>query len=75
MLKKKKTITTRTSTSHKMIAIKLDELKELVIKNSNDIEGLKAQVNMGKGGIKAIFAIGSLVAIILGTGKFFKFWE
>jgi len=75
MLKKKKTIITRTSTSHKMIAIKLDELKELVIKNSNDIEGLKAQVNMGKGGIKAIFAIGSLVAIVLGTGKFFKFWE
>lgn len=72
MLKKKKTIITRTSTSHKMIAIKLDELKELVIKNSNDIEGLKAQVNMGKGGIRAIFAIASMLAIILGLFKFFK---
>jgi hypothetical protein len=57
-----------------VIAFKLDEVKELVLKNSKDIEDLKAQVNMGKGGIKAIFAIGSLVAIILGTGKFFKFW-
>ena len=75
MLKKKIVKETLVSASHKMIAFKLDEVKELVLKNSKDIEDLKAQVNMGKGGIKAIFAIGSLVAIILGTGKFFKFWE
>ena len=75
IMRKKKIVSRLTSnTSHKLIALKLDEVKALVIKNSKDIEDLKAQVNMGKGGIKAIFAIGSLVAIILGTGKFFKFW-
>ncbi len=74
MRKKKVVKRTPVSASHKVIAFKLDEVKELVLKNSKDIEDLKAQVNMGKGGIKAIFAIGSLVAIILGTGKFFKFW-
>ena len=74
-MRKKKVVSRLTSTtSHKLIALKLDEVKALVIKNSKDIEDLKAQVNMGKGGIKALFAIGSLVAIILGTGKFFKFW-
>ena len=75
IMRKKKVVSRSTSTtSHKLIALKLDEVKELVIKNSKDIEDLKAEVNMGKGGIKALFAIGSLVAIILGTGKFFKFW-
>jgi len=28
---------------------------------------------MGKGGIKAIFIVGSLIALILGVLKFYKF--
>lgn len=69
---KKKIAKFSQSTSHKAIGFKLDELKILVIKNSKDIEELKAQVNMGKGGIRAIFAIASMLAIILGLFKFFK---
>jgi|TARA_B110000305_G_scaffold1656_1_gene1662 hypothetical protein len=68
----KKKITQSTTTTNKDISYKLDELKLLVIKNSTDIEELKAQVNMGKGGIRAIFAIASMLAIILGLFKFFK---
>ena len=71
MVKKKITQST-TTTTNKDISYKLDELKLLVIKNSTDIEELKAQVNMGKGGIRAIFAIASMLAIILGLFKFFK---
>ena len=69
MVKKK---ITQSTTTNKDISYKLDELKLLVIKNSTDIEELKAQVNMGKGGIRAIFAIASMLAIILGLFKFFK---
>ena len=68
----KKKITQSTTTTNKDISYKLDELKLLVIKNSTDIEELKAQVNMGKGGIRAIFAIASMLAMILGLFKFFK---
>jgi hypothetical protein len=68
----KKKITQSTTTTNKDISYKLDELKLLVIKNSTDIDELKAQVNMGKGGIRAIFAIASMLAIILGLFKFFK---
>jgi|TARA_R110002110_G_C13436771_1_gene715732 hypothetical protein len=68
----KKKVTQSTTTTNKDISYKLDELKLLVIKNSTDIEELKAQVNMGKGGIRAIFAIASMLAIILGLFKFFK---
>jgi|TARA_R110000737_G_scaffold171676_1_gene197253 hypothetical protein len=68
----KKKVTQSTTTTNKDISYKLDELKLLVIKNSTDIDELKAQVNMGKGGIRAIFAIASMLAIILGLFKFFK---
>jgi len=60
--------------SHNVISYKLDEIKDIVNKNSKDIEELKHQVAMGKGGVKAIFVIGAIVAMILGVGKFFKFW-
>jgi len=72
MVKKKITKFTQSSATNRDISSKLDELKLLVIKNSTDIEELKAQVNMGKGGIRAIFAIASMLAIILGLFKFFK---
>jgi DNA mismatch repair ATPase MutS len=72
MVKKKITKIIQSSATNRDISSKLDELKLLVIKNSTDIEELKAQVNMGKGGIRAIFAIASMLAIILGLFKFFK---
>jgi hypothetical protein len=72
MVKKKITKFIKSSATNRDISSKLDELKLLVIKNSTDIEELKAQVNMGKGGIRAIFAIASMLAIILGLFKFFK---
>ena len=67
-MKTKKKIVRKTI-SHSVISYKLDEIKDLVHKNSKDIEELKKQVAMGKGGIKAIFVIGSLVALILALIK------
>ena len=65
----------RKTISHSVISYKLDEIKHLVHKNSKDIEELKKQVAMGKGGIKAIFVIGSLVALILALLKMFTLWR
>jgi len=56
-----------------VICYKLTEIHKDVQKNSKDIEDLKHQVSMGKGGIKAIFVVGSLIALILGGLKFYKF--
>ena len=70
---KKKAV--RNTISHSVISYKLDEIKHLVHKNSKDIEELKKQVAMGKGGIKAIFVIGSLVALILALLKMFTLWR
>ena len=55
-----------------VICYKLTEIHKDVQKNSKDIESLKHQVSMGKGGIKAIFIVGSLIALILGSLKFIK---
>ena len=59
--------------SMEVICYKLAEIHKDVQKNSKDIEDLKHQVSMGKGGIKAVFVIGSLIALILGILKFYKF--
>ena len=56
-----------------VICYKLTEIHRDVQKNSKDIEDLKHQVSMGKGGIKAVFIVGSLIALTLGTLKFYKF--
>ena len=56
-----------------VICYKLTEIHKDVQKNSKDIEDLKHQVSMGKGGIKAIFVVASLIALILGVLKFYKF--
>ena len=56
-----------------VICYKLTEIHKDVQKNSKDIEDLKHQVSMGKGGIKAIFVVGSMIALILGGLKFYKF--
>ena len=55
-----------------VICYKLTEIHKAVQKNSKDIEDLKHQVSMGKGGIKAIFIVGSLIALIVGSLKFIK---
>jgi hypothetical protein len=60
--------------SHNMIAYKLDEIKSVVQKNSKDIEELKKQMAMGTGGVKAVFVIGALVAMLFTIIKNFKFW-
>ena len=50
IMRKKKIVSRLTSTtSHKLIALKLDEVKALVIKNSKDIEDLKAWKNYQEG--------------------------
>jgi len=46
------------------ILLKLDHMEGILVKNQKDIEDLKHQVAMGKGGIKAVFIIGAIVAAI-----------
>jgi hypothetical protein len=56
-----------------VICYKLTEIHKDVQKNSKDIEDLKHQMSMGKGGIKAVFVVGSLIALMVGILKFYKF--
>ena len=72
-MKKKLTSKFNSKVSMEVICYKLTEIHRDVQKNSKDIEDLKHQVSMGKGGIKAIFIVGSLIALILGVLKFYKF--
>ena len=72
-MKKKLTPKFNSKVSMEVICYKLTEIHKDVQKNSKDIEDLKHQVSMGKGGIKAIFIVGSLIALILGVLKFYKF--
>ena len=55
-----------------VICYKLAEIHKDVQKNSKDIESLKHQMSMGIGGIKAVFVVGSLIALIIGVLKFVK---
>ena len=72
-MKKKSIPKFESKVSMDVICYKLTEIHKDVQKNSKDIEDLKHQVSMGKGGIKAIFIVGSLIALILGGLKFYKF--
>ena len=72
-MKKKLTPKFTSKVSMEVICYKLAEIHKDVQKNSKDIEDLKHQVSMGKGGIKAVFVVGSLIALILGILKFYKF--
>ena len=75
-MKKKKIKSTHSIPSTKdslgVISYQLREIREDLAKNNKDIEDLKEQVNLGKGGIKAIFVVGSLVALIIGLIKLYK---
>jgi len=73
-MKKKLTPKFNSKTSMDVICYKLAEIHKDVVKNSKDIEDLKHQVSMGKGGIKAVFVVGSLIALILGALRIFKIW-
>jgi len=55
-----------------LIQAKLDHIHKDVEQNSTDISSLKEQVAMGKGGIKAVFVLGSLIALMLASFKIFK---
>ena len=72
-MKKKLTSKFNSKVSMEVICYKLTEIHRDVQKNSKDIEDLKHQVSMGKGGIKAIFIVGSLIALMFGVLKFYKF--
>tara|TARA_B100000029_G_scaffold183649_1_gene181217 strand:- start:241 stop:471 length:231 start_codon:yes stop_codon:yes gene_type:complete len=73
-IKKKKSKHSIPSTKDSLgvISYQLREIREDLAKNNRDIEELKHQVSMGKGGIKAVFVVGSLIAIILTAIKIFK---
>jgi len=51
---------------------KLDHIHKDVEKNAKEISDLKAQVNMGKGAVKALIWLGSIITVILG---FFKYGD
>jgi len=73
-MKKKRSThkTPSTKDSLGVISYQLSEIHKDLAKNSKDIEDLKLQVSMGKGGIKAVFVVGSIVAIILTAIKILK---
>ncbi len=53
-----------------LLVSKLDEVHRDLEKNTRDIEELKEQVNMGKGGIRAIFIFGAIIAALFTALKF-----
>ena len=55
---------TLTSLHPDAIMVKLDSIEKILEQNTKDIADLKHQVSMGKGGIRAIFIIGAIVAAI-----------
>ena len=73
-IKKKKSKHSIPSTKDSLgvISYQLREIREDLAKNNKDIEDLKHQVSMGKGGIKAVFVVGSFIALLIGLIKLFK---
>tara|TARA_R100000458_G_scaffold46735_1_gene45319 strand:- start:1691 stop:1909 length:219 start_codon:yes stop_codon:yes gene_type:complete len=71
---KKKKLIPSSKISLDIISFQINEMHKDVAKNTRDIEQLKHQVSMGKGGIKAVFVIGSVIALVLGGIKLFKIW-
>ena len=45
---------------------KLDHIHEDVEKNAKEISKLKAEVNQGKGAVKALVWLGSIIGVIFG---------
>ena len=55
-----------------IISYQLKEIHTDLCKNTRDIESFKTQVAMGKGGIKAVFVIGTFIGILIAILKNFK---
>jgi hypothetical protein len=55
-----------------IISYQLKEIHTDLCKNTRDIENLKTQLAMGKGGIKAVFVIGTFIGILIAILKNFK---
>lgn len=55
-----------------IISYQLKEIHTDLCKNTRDIENLKTQLAMGKGGIKAVFVIGTFIGILVAVLKNFK---
>ncbi|QDP62424.1 MAG: hypothetical protein GOVbin3393_32 [Prokaryotic dsDNA virus sp.] len=53
-----------TDMSNNIIALKLDSIEAKLDKNSKDIEELKHQVSMGRGGVKVLFLLGAVIAAV-----------
>ena len=53
-----------TALSNNVIALKLDSIEAKLDKNSKDIEELKHQVSMGRGGVKVLFLLGAVIAAV-----------
>ena len=64
--------TPSTKDSLGVISYQLSEIHKNIAKNSKDIEELKKQVNLGKGGIQAFFVVGSFIGLLIGAIKLFK---
>ena len=45
---------------------KLEQIHKDVEKNATEISKLKADINMGKGAVKALVWVGSIIAVIFG---------
>jgi len=71
----KKKQTSNPSISLDVISYQLKEIHSEVCKNSRDIESLKTQVAMGKGGIKAVFVIGTFIGIVIAVLKILKLYD
>jgi len=50
----------------KRLEEKLDHIHADVEKNAQEISKLKADINMGKGAVKALVWVGSIIAVIFG---------
>jgi hypothetical protein len=55
-----------------IISYQLKEIHTDLCKNTRDIEILKTQLAMGKGGIKAVFVILTFIGILIAVLKNFK---
>jgi len=71
----KKKQTSNPSISLDVISYQLKKSTPKYVKNSRDIESLKTQVAMGKGGIKAVFVIGTFIGIVIAVLKILKLYD
>tara|TARA_R110000824_G_scaffold40242_1_gene120848 strand:- start:1281 stop:1487 length:207 start_codon:yes stop_codon:yes gene_type:complete len=54
------------------ITTKLERIHEDVATNSQDINSLKQEMSFGKGAVKSVVWIGSVIAVLFGLIKLFE---